>query len=78
MHFSGLMVSKSNFQCAGPGSFPGRAGYEFTCRFFFEGCNEGIKGKETEGRGSTLKWGETPLEGSGGGGGEGGQNVKIL
>ena len=30
MHFSGLMVSKSNFPCGGPGSFPGRGGYEFT------------------------------------------------
>ena len=67
MHFSGLMVSKSNFQCGGPESFPGRAGYEFTCQFF-EGCNEGIMGKETEGRGSTVKWGETPLEGGGVGG----------
>ena len=32
---------------------------------FFEGCNERIMGKETEGRGSTVKWGETPLEGDG-------------
>ena len=30
---------------------------------FFEGCNEGIMDKETEGRGSTGKWGEAPLEG---------------
>ena len=30
---------------------------------FFGVCNEGIMGKETEGRGSTVKWGETPLEG---------------
>ena len=29
---------------------------------FFESCNEGILGKETEGRDSTVKWGETPLE----------------
>ena len=29
---------------------------------FFEGCNERLMGKETEGRGSTVKWGETPLE----------------
>ena len=51
---------------------------------FFEGCNEGIMGKETEGRGSTVKWGKTPLEGGGvgvegeGGGGRGGGYVKIL
>ena len=32
---------------------------------FFEGCNKGIKGKETEGRGSMVKWGNTPLEGDG-------------
>ena len=30
---------------------------------FFEGGNEGIMGKKTEGRGSTIKWGKTPLEG---------------
>ena len=30
---------------------------------FFKGCNEGIMGKETEERGSTVKWGETLLEG---------------
>ena len=30
----------------------------------FEGCNEGIMCKETEGRGSTMKWGKTPLEGA--------------
>ena len=23
---------------------------------FFKGCNEGIMGKETEGRGSMMKW----------------------
>ena len=48
MDFSGLMVSKSNPQCGGQGSFPRRGGYAFTCQFF-EGCNEGIKSKETEG-----------------------------
>ena len=32
---------------------------------FFEGCNKRIMGKETEGRGSTVKWGKTPLEGDG-------------
>ena len=42
---------------------------------FLEGCNEGIMGKETEARGSTVKWGETPLEG---GGVSGGMCVKIL
>ena len=47
MHFNGLMVSKSKFPCGGPGSFAGRGGYEFTCQFF-EGCKEGIMGKETE------------------------------
>ena len=45
----------------GPGSFSGRGGYEFTCRFF-EDCNEGIMGKETGRRGSTVKWEETLLE----------------
>ena len=30
---------------------------------FFESCNEGILSKETEGRDSMVKWGETPLEG---------------
>ena len=29
---------------------------------FFESCNEEIIGKETEGRGSTVKWGETLLD----------------
>ena len=43
---------------------------------FFEGCNEGIMGKETEGRGSTVKWGETPLEASCVGGR--GDYVKML
>ena len=46
---------------------------------FFEGCNEEIMGKETEGRGFTVKWGEAPLErgdvmeseGGEGGGGQG-------
>ena len=32
---------------------------------FFEGCNEGIMGKETERRGSTVKWREAPLQGIG-------------
>ena len=41
---------------------------------FFEGCNKGIMGKETEARGSTVKWGETPLER----GGVGVGYVKIL
>ena len=27
---------------------------------FFEDCNEEIMGKETEGKSSTVKWGETP------------------
>ena len=27
---------------------------------FFEGCNEEIMGKETKGRGFTVKWGEMP------------------
>ena len=49
---------------------------------FFEGCNEEILGKETEGRCFTVKWGEAPLERgdvmeSGGGGGRG-RYVKIL
>ena len=35
---------------------------------FFEGCNKGIMDKETEERGFTVKWGETPLGG----------DVKIL
>ena len=34
MHFSGLMVSKSNFQGGGQRLFPGRGGYEFFCQFF--------------------------------------------
>ena len=54
MQFSGLMVSKSNFQCCGPGSFIRREGYKFTCHFF-EGCNEEIMGKEREERGSLVK-----------------------
>ena len=36
---------------------------------FFEGCNEGIIGNETEGRGSTVKWGKMSIEGGGGKGG---------
>ena len=36
---------------------------------FFEGCNEGIMGNETEGRGSTMKWGERRW-GRGWGGGQ--------
>ena len=32
---------------------------------FFEGCNEGIMGKETEGRGSIVKWEEMLLDGGG-------------
>ena len=54
MYFSGLMFSKLIYHYGGPGSFPGRGGYEFTCQFF-EGCNEDLMGKETEGRGSTVK-----------------------
>ena len=45
---------------------------------FFEGCNEGILVKETEGRGSTVKRGETPLEGGRVAGGRRGDYVKIL
>ena len=30
---------------------------------FFESCNEGILGKETEGRDSTVKWGGNAVRG---------------
>ena len=35
---------------------------------FFEGCNKGVMGKKTEGRGPTVKWGEMSLDGCGVGG----------
>ena len=41
---------------------------------FCEGSNEEIMGKETKGRGSTVKWREMPLEGVV----YGGEYVKIL
>ena len=55
------MYFKSNFQCGGPGSFPGNEVMNLLVNFF-ESCNERIMGKETEGRGSTVKWGKTPLK----------------
>ena len=61
MHFSGLMVSKSNFKCGGLDHFPEGEVMNLLVDFF-EDCNEGIMSKETGRRGSTVKWEETLLE----------------
>ena len=56
MYFSGLMVSKTNFQCGRQDCLPGGEVMNLLVNFF-EGCNEGIIGKETKGRGSTVQLG---------------------
>ena len=55
MHFSGLMVRKSNSAAVRDCFLEGEVMNLLVN--FFEGCNEGIMGKEAERRGSTVKWG---------------------
>ena len=55
MHFGCLMLANQTFSAAVRDRF--REGEVMNLLFnFFEGCNEGIMGKETDGKGSTLKW----------------------